>query len=57
MEEKINTNQKIFNYIPSLIMKLILDNPLKDKDVFCDSIKNKTYQNHFFNNDNKIRRF
>ena len=29
MEEKIN-NQKIFNYIPSLIMKLILDNPLKD---------------------------
>ena len=55
MEEKINTNQKIFNYIPSLIMKLILDNPLKDKDVFCDSIKNKTYQNHFFNNNNSTK--
>ena len=33
MEEKIN-NQKVFNYIPSLLMKLILENPLKDKDVF-----------------------
>ena len=55
MEEKINTNQKIFNYIPSLIMKLILDNPLKDKDVFCDSSKNKSYQNQFFNNNNSIK--
>ena len=55
MEEKINTNQKIFNYIPSLIMKLILDNPLKDKDVFCDSCKNKSYQNHFFNNNNSTK--
>ena len=40
MEEKIN-NQKIFNFIPSLIMKLIADNPLKDKDVFNESSNNK----------------
>ena len=53
MEEKINNNQKIFNYIPSLIMKLILDNPLKDKDVFCAQKKNKSYQNHLFNNNSK----
>ena len=45
MEEKIN-NQKIFNYIPSLIMKLILDNPLKDKDVFPEQITKKVYINH-----------
>ena len=53
MEEK-NNDQKIFNYIPSLLMRLILDNPLKDKDVFCDSNnnnKNKSYQN-MFNNSN-----
>ena len=40
MEEKIN-NQKIFKFIPSLIMKLIADNPLKDKDVFNESSNNK----------------
>ena len=53
MEEKIN-NQKIFNYIPSLLLKLIFDNPLKDKDVFCDSNKNKSKSNqhHFLNNSN-----
>ena len=50
MEEKIN-NQKIFNYIPSLIMKLILDNPLKDKDVFPEQITKKVYTNH--NNNSK----
>jgi hypothetical protein len=48
MEEKIN-NKKIFNYIPSLILKLILDNPLKDKDVFCEQNKSifKTNNNIF----------
>ena len=54
MEEKIN-NQKIFNYIPSLLVKLILDNPLKDKDVFCDSNKNKSNQHHFMNNNNNAK--
>ena len=48
MDEKIN-GQKILNYVPSLLMKLILDNPLKDKDVFCDSNKNKSSLNHLFN--------
>ena len=33
MEEKIN-NQKIFSYLPSLLIKIILENPIKDKDVF-----------------------
>jgi hypothetical protein len=33
MEEKIN-NQKIFSYLPSLLIKIILENPLKDKDIF-----------------------
>ena len=51
MEEKIN-NQKVFNYIPSLLMKLILENPLKDKDVFCDSSQNKLFQNQSSNNNN-----
>ena len=50
MEEKIN-NQKIFTYIPSLIMKLILDNPLKDKDVFPEQIKKKVLPNN--NNNSK----
>ena len=50
MEEKIN-NQKIFNYIPSLIMKLILDNPLKDKDVFPEQIKKNLLPNN--NNNSK----
>ena len=31
--EKIN-NQKIFSYVPSLLIKIILETPLKDKDVF-----------------------
>ena len=57
MEEKIN-NKKIFNYIPSLILKLILDNPLKDKDVFCEQNKsifktNNNYRNlYLFNGNN-----
>ena len=33
MEEKIN-NQKIFSYLPSLLIKIILENPFKDKDIF-----------------------
>ena len=36
MEEKIN-NQKIFSYLPSIIIKIILETPLKDKDIFLDT--------------------
>ena len=37
MEEKIN-NQKIFSYIPSIILKIILESSVTDKDVFCDNL-------------------
>ena len=46
MEEKIN-NQKIFCYVPSVIIKLVLDTKLTDKDVFCDNTDlnaSKTYE-------------
>ena len=36
MEEKIN-NQKIFSYLPSLLIKIILESPLTDKDIFFDT--------------------
>ena len=45
MEEKIN-NQKIFNYVPSLIARLILNSNLQDKDIFSDNLNqnnNQTY--------------
>ena len=37
MEEKIN-NQKIFSYVPSVIIKIILESSTTDKDVFFDNI-------------------
>ena len=39
MEEKIN-NQKIFSYVPPLVAKFILDNDLKDSDVFFKNNEN-----------------
>ena len=56
METK-NNNQKIFNFIPSLIMKLIIDNPLKDKDVFCDSSNKKSSSNIHSDNIKSISSF
>ena len=44
MEEKIN-NQKIFSYLPSLLINLILENPLKDKDIFFNIQKKSNYSN------------
>ncbi len=38
MEEKIN-NQNIFSYIPSIIIKIILESSMTYKDVFCDNIE------------------
>ena len=56
METKIN-NQKIFNFIPSLIMKLIVDNPLKDKDVFCELFSKKSSSNINSSNTKSISSF
>ena len=43
MEEKIN-NQKIFNYVPSLIARLILNSNLQDKDIFSDNLNHNNHQ-------------
>ena len=43
MEEKIN-NQKIFNYVPSLIARLILNSNLQDKDIFSDNLNQNNHQ-------------
>ena len=51
MEEKIN-NQKIFSYVPSLLIKIILDTPLKDKDIFCN-IANRSPSSDFKFKSNK----
>ena len=45
MEEKIN-NQKIFNYIPSLVARLILNSNLQDKDIFSDNSNANQGQNN-----------
>ena len=44
MEEKIN-NQKIFNYVPSLVARLILNSSLQDKDIFSDNSNTNQEQN------------
>ena len=51
MEEKIN-NQKIFSYVPSLIIKIILETHLKDKDIFCN-ISNRFSSSNSNSNSNK----
>ena len=43
MEEKIN-NQKIFNYVPSLVARLILNSNLQDKDIFSDNSNSNQLQ-------------
>ena len=45
MEEKIN-NQKIFNYVPSLVARLILNSNLQDKDIFSDNSNTNQEQNN-----------
>ena len=51
MEEKIN-NQKIFNYVPSLIARLILNSNLQDKDIYSDNLNQN---NHQINNSSRAK--
>ena len=59
MEEKIN-NQKIFSYVPSVIIKIILESSTTDKDVFCDNIdplKKVTSSKSIIRYNNKFSRY
>jgi len=59
MKEKIN-NQKILSYIPSIIIKIILESSITDKDVFCDNIdasKTVTSSKSIININNKFSKY
>ena len=59
MEEKIN-NQNIFSYIPSIIIKIILESSMTYKDVFCDNIeasKTATSSKSIININNKFSKY
>ena len=56
MEEKIN-NQKIFSYLPSLLINIILENPLKDKDIFFNIKHKSNYSNSYSNYNKKLNQF